>query len=156
MSKPRGASWTFFAVNIRNRNTRAAYGQAADAQPVLLLGCVEELSRVRKALMVKQYLTCIRMLCDWLVIRQMIATNPAHVVRGPRHSVIKGATTVMSSQEANAFLSSIYTSHLVGLRPRHDRRYGLCLRPRLRCGRTQGGRLLSSQETLVAAAPWPG
>jgi len=37
---------------------------------------------------------------------------------GPRHSVIKGATTVMSSQEATAFLSSIDVSHVVGLRDR--------------------------------------
>jgi integrase/recombinase XerD len=35
-----------------------------------------------------------------------------------RHSVIKGATTVMSSQEATEFLKSIDISHVVGLRDR--------------------------------------
>lgn len=124
----------FFTVNIRNRNTRAAYGQAAgaflcwcesrgisrieDVQPVHVAGYIEELSRKRKAPTVKQHLACIRMLFDWLVTGQVVASNPAHAVRGPRHSVIKGATTVMSSQEASAFLSNIDASHLVGLRDR--------------------------------------
>ena len=124
----------FFTVNIRNRNTRAAYGQAAgsflrwcegrgitrieDVQPVHVAAYIEELGKTRKAPTVKQHLACIRMLFDWLVTGQIVASNPAHAVRGPRHSVIKGATTVMSSQEASAFLSSIDTSLLVGLRDR--------------------------------------
>ncbi len=131
------ASWRFlefFTVNIRNKNTRAAYTQAAgsflrwcedrgigrieDVQPVHVAGYIEELGRARKAPTVKQHLACIRMLFDWLVTGQVIAANPAHAVRGPRHSVIKGATTVMSSQDASAFLNSIDTSHLVGLRDR--------------------------------------
>lgn len=131
------ASWRFlefFTVNIRNKNTRAAYSQAAgsflrwcedrgigrieDVQPVHVAGYIEELGRVRKAPTVKQHLACIRMLFDWLVTGQVVASNPAHAVRGPRHSVIKGTTTVMSSQEASAFLGSIDTSHVVGLRDR--------------------------------------
>src|SRR6266487_1696762 len=72
----------------------------------------------RKAPTVKQHLACIRRLFDWLVTGQVIASNPAHAVRGPRHSVMKGATTVMSSQEATAFLNGIYVSHVVGLRDR--------------------------------------
>jgi integrase/recombinase XerD len=55
---------------------------------------------------------------DWLVTGQVIASNPAHAVRGPRHLVIKGATTVMSSQDATEFLASIDVSHVVGLRDR--------------------------------------
>src|ERR1700742_3856836 len=131
------ATWRFlefFTVNIRNKNTRAAYGQAAgaflrwcedrgitrieDVQPVHAAGYIEELGKLRSAPTVKQHLACIRMLFDWLVTGQVIATNPAHAVRGPRHSVIKGSTTVMSSQEATEFLKSIDTSHLVGLRDR--------------------------------------
>lgn len=131
------ASWRFlefFTVNIRNRNTRSAYKQAAgsflrwcedrgirrieDVQPVHVAGYIEELGQTRKAPTVKQHLACIRMLFDWLVTGQIIPSNPSHAVRGPRHSVIKGATTVMSSQEASAFLISIDTSHLVGLRDR--------------------------------------
>jgi integrase/recombinase XerD len=115
------ATWRFlefFTVNIRNRNTRAAYGQAAgaflrwcedwgitrieDVQPVHVAGYIENLGRTRKAPTVKKHLACIRMLFDWLVTGQVIAANPAHAVRGPRHSVIKGATTVVSSQEASS------------------------------------------------------
>jgi site-specific recombinase XerD len=131
------AAWRFlefFTVNIRNKNTRAAYGQAAgaflgwcedksilrieDVQPVHVAAYIEELQRVRKAPTVKQHLACIRMLFDWLVTGQVVAVNPAHAVRGPRHSVMKGSTTVMSSQEATEFLKSIDTSHVVGLRDR--------------------------------------
>ena len=124
----------FFTVNIRNVNTRAAYGLAAgrflrwcegrgitrieDVQPVHVAAYIEELGKVRKAPTVKQHLACIRMLFDWLVTGQVIASNPAHAVRGPRHSVIKGATTVMSSADTTEFLKSIDVSHVVGLRDR--------------------------------------
>jgi integrase/recombinase XerD len=124
----------FFTVNIRNKNTRAAYGQAAgaflrwcegrgisridDVQPVHVAGYIEQLQATRKAPTVKQHLACIRMLFDWLVTGQVVPTNPAHAVRGPRHSVRKGSTTVMSSEDTSAFLKSIDTSHVVGLRDR--------------------------------------
>src|SRR6202035_1936160 len=80
-----------------------------------------ELSRARPASLngpISQHLACIRMLFGWLVTGQVIAANPAHAVRGPRHSVMKGSTTVMSSQEATAFLNGIDVSHVVGLRDR--------------------------------------
>jgi integrase/recombinase XerD len=131
------AAWRFlefFSVNIHNPNTRAAYKQAAksflswcqgngitrieDVLPVHVAGYIEELGKVRKAPTVKQHLACIRMLFDWLVTGQVIATNLAHAVRGPRHSVLKGSTTVMSSADATAFLKSLDVSHIVGLRDR--------------------------------------
>ena len=34
----------------------------------------------------------IEMLFDWLVVRQVLATNPAHAVRGPKHVVKRGKT----------------------------------------------------------------
>ena len=90
----------FFTVNIRNRNTRAAYARAAAAflhwcegqgvdalmrvQPVHVAAYVELLEGKRSAPTVKQHLACIRMLFDWLVIGQVMPTNPAHSVRGPR------------------------------------------------------------------------
>ena len=70
-----------------------------DVQPVHVAGYIEQLQATRKAPTVKQHLACIRMLFDWLVTGQVLPLNPAHAVRGPRHSVIKGATTVMSSHE---------------------------------------------------------
>jgi integrase/recombinase XerD len=124
----------FFTVNIRNVNTRAAYGLAAgrflrwcegrgitrieDVQPMHVAAYIEGLGKVRKAPTVKQHLACIRMLFDWLVTGQVIASNPAHSVRGPRHSVMKGATTVMSSADTTEFLKTIDVSHVVGLRDR--------------------------------------
>ena len=124
----------FFTVNIRNPNTRAAYGRAAGSflrwceehglaelrqiQPVHVAAYVEELSRELAAPSVKQHLACLRMLFDWLVTGQVLPSNPAHAVRGPRHSVMKGATAVISSDEARELLASIDVSHVVGLRDR--------------------------------------
>jgi integrase/recombinase XerD len=71
-------------------------------QPVHVAGYIEELQAVRKAPTVKQHLACIRMLFDWLVTGQVVPVNPAHAVRGPRHSVRKGSTTVMSSEDTTA------------------------------------------------------
>ncbi len=44
--------------------------------------------------------------------------NPAYAVRGPRHSVSKGATAVISSAEARELLDSMDASTVVGLRDR--------------------------------------
>jgi integrase len=55
---------------------------------------------------------------DWLVIGQLIPLNSAHAVRGPRHSVKKGKTSVLSADEMGALLASIDTSTLIGLRDR--------------------------------------
>jgi site-specific recombinase XerD len=124
----------FFTVNIRNLNTRAAYARAAgeflrwcedrgitrieDVQPVHVAGYIEQLGKQRSAPTVKQHLACIRMLFDWLVTGQVIPSNPAHAVRGPRHSVSKGATAVISSAEARELLDSMDASSVVGLRDR--------------------------------------
>jgi site-specific recombinase XerD len=67
---------------------------------------------------VKQRLACIRMLFDWLVIGQVTQTSPAHSVRGPRHSVAKGVTPVLSSEEATALLIGMDISTAVGLHGR--------------------------------------
>jgi integrase/recombinase XerD len=45
-------------------------------------------------------------------------SNPAHCVRGPRHSVSKGSTPVLSSEEATALLTGMDISTVVGLRDR--------------------------------------
>ncbi len=58
------------------------------------------------------------MLFDWLVIGQVVATNPAHSVRGPKHVVKTGKTTVLTGEQARELLDSIDTSTLVGLRDR--------------------------------------
>ena len=124
----------YFTVNIRNQNTRTAYARAAadflnwcegqgiselgHVQPVHVAAYIELLQGVRSAPTVKQHLACIRMLFDWLVIGQVMPTNPAHSVRGPRHSVTKGVTPVLSSEEATALLTGMDVSTVVGLRDR--------------------------------------
>jgi hypothetical protein len=67
---------------------------------------------------VKQHLAAIRMLFDWLVTSQVVATSPAHAVRGPKHVVKTGKTTVLTGEQARELLDSIDTSTLVGLRDR--------------------------------------
>ena len=67
---------------------------------------------------VKQHLAAIRSLCDWLVVHQVLPSNPAAAVRGPKHVVTKGATPVLSPAETRALLDRIDTGTLVGLRDR--------------------------------------
>jgi integrase/recombinase XerD len=124
----------FFTVNIRNRNTRRAYFDAvnrfagwcedkglhslAAVQPVHVAGYIEELGETHAKPTVKQHLAAIRMLFDWLVTGQVIPTNPAHAVRGPKHSVKKGKTSVLSAEEMRQLLDGIDTTELIGLRDR--------------------------------------
>jgi site-specific recombinase XerC len=56
---------------------------------------------------VKQHLAAIRMLFDWLVVGQVLAINPAHAVRGPKHVVKLGKTPVLSEDQARLLLGSI-------------------------------------------------
>lgn len=124
----------FFTANIRNPNTRRAYVRAAtdfsdwcsanglrelrDIEPVHVAAYVEVLQRRLAAPSVKLRLAGIRMLFDWLVIGQVIAINPASSVRGPRHSVKKGKTPVLSANEARALLDAIDNGTVTGLRDR--------------------------------------
>lgn len=122
----------FFAVSIRNPNTRKAYARAAGSfatwcelhgiahvrqvQPVHVAAYIEGLQIAAPS--VKQHLAALRMLFDWLVIGQVMPTNPASSVRGPRHSVKKGKTPVLSADEARTLLDAIDTSTAIGLRDR--------------------------------------
>src|SRR5688572_14429906 len=124
----------YFTAHIRNRNTRTAYFKAVSAfstwaegkgigdlsavQPVHVAAYIEELGRTHSKPTVKQHLAAIRMLFDWLVVGQVIPINPAHSVRGPKHSVKKGKTSVLSVEEMRTLLDSIDTSTLIGLRDR--------------------------------------
>jgi site-specific recombinase XerC len=67
---------------------------------------------------VKQHLAAIRMLFDWLVVGQVLATNPAHSVHGPKHVVRRGKTPVLTAEEARQLFDSIDTTTLVGPRDR--------------------------------------
>ena len=126
--------WEFFVSNIRNANTRRAYGRAvgeffawcerqgiasiADVQPLHVGAYVELLTRTRSAPTAKQRLAAIRMLFDWLVTGQIMPTNPAASVRGPKHVVKVGKTPVLDPPEARTLLDSIDVTTQAGLRDR--------------------------------------
>ena len=123
----------FFTVTIRNRNTREAYGRAVrdfcrwcegrkirlqQISPFLVAAYVEELGTTIDRPSVKQKLAAIKMLFDWLVTGQILPTNPAASVRGPKHVVTVGTTPVLTAEEARQLLDSIDTSTIGGKRDR--------------------------------------
>ena len=69
-------------------------------------GILQELKRRRfyEKPSVKQHLAAIKMLFDWLVIGQVVAHNPAHAVRGPKHVVKRGKTPVLTAGQARELL----------------------------------------------------
>jgi integrase/recombinase XerD len=122
----------FFTAQIRNPNTRAAYGRAVvrfldwcaeagvaqlhDIEPVVVAAYIEQ--HPAAAPTVKQHLAAIRMLFDYLVIGQVLAYNPAAAVKGPRHSVRTGKTPALIADEMGVLFEAIDTDTLVGLRDR--------------------------------------
>src|SRR5215813_1448916 len=114
----------FFTANIRNKNSRLSYARAVGCflewcerrgatlqtiKPVLVAAYIEELTQERAPQTVKQHLAAIRMLFDWLVTGQVAPFNPASSVRGPRYSIKKGKTPVLSTEEMRRLLNSIDT-----------------------------------------------
>jgi site-specific recombinase XerD len=124
----------FFAASIENDNTRLAYyraacsffawldehglGELADIEPFYVAAYLKALrvsdagdravkERTASRPTVKQHLAAIRMLFDWLVVGQVLAINPAHAVRGPKHVVKRGKTPVLSEEQARRLLASI-------------------------------------------------
>ena len=100
----------FFAVTIENPNTLAAYFHACRRffawcdhkgldelvaiEPMHVAAYIRALGKDFEKPTVKQHLAAIRMLFDWLVVGQVLAINPAHSVRGPKHAVKRGKTPV--------------------------------------------------------------
>jgi integrase/recombinase XerD len=124
----------FFSSHIRNPNTRRAYREAvrqfsafcaehnikdlAQVEPVHLAAFVETQLKTQSKPTVKLRLAALRMLFDWMVVGQVIPTNPAHAVRGPKHSQRRGKTPVLNVDEARTLLDAIDTTSLPGLRDR--------------------------------------
>ncbi|MFN7964911.1 MAG: tyrosine-type recombinase/integrase [Acidobacteriota bacterium] len=129
--KAEGAFWEFFTAQIRNKNTRAAYFQAVrsfmawserrgltlqNLTPVHIAAYIESHDGAPPT--VKQHLAALRMLFDHLVIRQVLPWNPASSVRGPRYSVKRGKTPVLSAEQARSLLDAIDITKIGGLRDR--------------------------------------
>ncbi len=135
----------FFAVTIRNRHTRRAYGRAigeflgwcslhgisslAAVQPLHVATWIEQLGREVSAPTVKQHLAGVRHLFDWLVTGQVVPVNPAASVRGPAHSVRRGKTPVLDPKEARALLDAIDVTMPAGM-ARQLRSAACCLTKR--------------------------
>jgi site-specific recombinase XerD len=116
--------WEFFVSNIRNPHTRRAYGRSIaefldwcdqhevasiiDVEPLHVGTYIEAVTRSHSAPTAKQKLAAIRMLFDWLVTGQIVPTNPAASVRGPKHIVKVGKTPVLESRR-RAFCSTVST-----------------------------------------------
>jgi len=79
---------------------------------------IEGLQREHSAPGVKQQLAAVRMLFDWLITGQVLPTNPAAAVRGPKHVVKTGKTPVLEAAEWRKLLDSIPTATLRDLRDR--------------------------------------
>lgn len=124
----------FFTAQIRNPNTRRAYARAAmeffdwlaargvtqlaAIESVHVAAYIEQLQKARSAPTAKLRLAALRHLFDWMVIGQIMPTNPAAAVRGPRHIVRRGKTPVLDPAEARALLDSIDVAVPAGLRDR--------------------------------------
>lgn len=123
----------FFTAKIRNANTRAAYYrnvtrflawleehrvELRDVRPVHVAGYIELLGQTMAAPSVKQHLAAIRMFGSFLVVRQVIASNPALDVRGPKHVTRVGKTPVLNNEDARTLFASIDPSTPAGVRDR--------------------------------------
>ena len=123
----------FFAGQIRNKNTRLAYARNAasflgwievrgvglrEVGAVHVAGYIEELGETKAPATVKQHLAAIRVLGSFLVVRQVLAKNPATDVRGPAHVVRVGKTPVMEGNDAKRLLDSIDVHTAAGARDR--------------------------------------
>ncbi len=124
----------FFTAQIRNPHTRRAYARAAteffdwlEARGVTQLAAIEsvhvaayieQLQRARSAPTAKLRLAALRRLFDWMVIGQVMPTNPAAAVRGPRHVVRRGKTAALEPAEARRIIDAIDTRSVIGLRDR--------------------------------------
>jgi site-specific recombinase XerC len=87
---------------------------------------IEQLSQARSAPTAKLRLTALRHLFDWMVIGQIMPTNPAAAVRGPRHVVRRGKTPVLDPAEARQLLDAIDRTTVIGLRDRALIRLMVC------------------------------
>jgi site-specific recombinase XerD len=124
----------FFTAHINNEHTRKAYlnatrrfsawcdrhgiRQLEAVQAFHVAAYVRTMQREYAPPTVKQNLAAIRMLFDALVSGGVLDVNPAHAVRGPKYTMKKGKTPVLTGDEARDLIESIDTGCVMGLRDR--------------------------------------
>ena len=123
----------FFSANIRNLHTRRAYARACGRffawcedcgltlttiRPSDVVAYMETLQQTHSAHGVKQQLSAVRLLFDWLLAGQVISANPTSAVRGPKHVVKTGKIPVLDTNEWRTLIDSIPTATVRDLRDR--------------------------------------
>jgi hypothetical protein len=103
-----GACWQFF-------EWCAVHGlELTTVRPFHVAAWIEDFPGSKPTIKLK--LAAVRMLYDFLVVRQITRSNPAHSVRGPKYVVKKGKTPVWSREDAKTLLDSIPKDSVSGLR----------------------------------------
>ena len=164
------AAWRyieFFTANIRNPNTRRAYARACQQffawgedrgltlptiRPFDVATYIEARQQSHSAPDVKQQLAAVRMLFDWLVTGQIVPSNPASSVRGPKHVVKTGKTPVLDAPDWRKLLeldTDRLRARFTG--PRFDRHPYVFLCAHRRGAEHEGGGPSSARRGLAAA-----
>lgn len=123
----------FLTASIRNRNTREAYARAISrfsrwcerhgiqldgVTPLVVATYVEELQTCVSIPTVKQHLAALKVFGDYLVLGQVLPVNPAAPVRGPKYSVKRGKTPVLTADQTRLLLDSIEGDSIAAVRDR--------------------------------------
>lgn len=119
---------SFFAGMIRNANTREAYLRAwcqfvnidrlNTVRPLHVATYIEIISKELSAASVKQHRAALSKCFDFLVVRQIVESNPVSNVVGPKLKVHKGKTPTLTDEEFLNLIESIPDNTLIGLRDR--------------------------------------
>ncbi len=123
----------FFTASIQNSNTRQAYYRntlrflkwvmarqmkLGDVEPFHVAAYREVLIKDLSAPTVKQHLSALKMLFDFMVEKQCIAFNPAAGVKPPKHSYKNGKTPKLTQEQTRMFFDSMDGTKLIDYRDR--------------------------------------
>lgn len=123
----------FFAAQLANEHTRAAYGRAVrrlcewcerrgvqllELEPIGAAAYVEDAKRELSLATLKQHTSALRRLFDWWVTGGVLPINPFASVRLPRYRQRTGKAPVLFEEDARALFDAIDTSSVLGLRDR--------------------------------------
>jgi site-specific recombinase XerD len=72
-----------------------------------MAGYIEAKQKTMSPPSVKQHLAALRVLFNWLVIKQVVPTNPALFVKGPKFSRQVGITPILEAAQMRELLNSI-------------------------------------------------
>ena len=122
----------YFIGQIRNPNTRKAYGRAVnqfldwcyskgavqleDISYLIVASYIEQHPSSPQTIL--QHLAAIRQLFRWLKEQGVLQQNPAENIKGPKHRVKIGKTPILDTEQMRQLIDSFEVSHITGLRDR--------------------------------------